>query len=49
MDSVGSLKTRLVGLILFIAGAILVTIAKPGETEKQVIFFKSCAKESLVF
>jgi len=33
MDSVGSLKTRLVGLILFIAGAILVTIAKPGETD----------------
>jgi len=36
MDSVGSLKTRLVGLVLFIAGAILVTIATAGETDKQV-------------
>jgi hypothetical protein len=34
MDSVGSLKTRLVGLVLFIAGTTLVTIATPGETDK---------------
>ena len=34
MDSFGSLKTRLVGLVLFISGAILVTIATPGETDR---------------
>ncbi|CAG5090564.1 Oidioi.mRNA.OKI2018_I69.PAR.g12649.t1.cds [Oikopleura dioica] len=33
MDSFGSMKTRLVGLVLFLAGSVMVTIATPGETD----------------